>query len=121
MNEPILARIRFLWAQLPPDVQAAELKRMTPKARKSPIPPGFVPSERARAWAVANLPPIDLKAETLMFRDHHASKGTLFIDHDAAWRTWMRRAARSVAGKRPSVPVKDRADGIIERLNGRKA
>jgi len=31
-------------------------------------------------------------AEWNAFRDHHQAKGSRFVDWDAAWRTWLRRA-----------------------------
>jgi len=35
---------------------------------------------------------LDAAREWNHFRDHHQSKGTAFLNWDAAWRTWLRRA-----------------------------
>lgn len=37
--------------------------------------------------------PDRIEAETAKFLDHHRSRGTRFIDWQAAWRTWMQRVS----------------------------
>jgi hypothetical protein len=37
---------------------------------------------------------LDAGQEFGWFKDHHRAKGTTFVDWEAAWRTWCRRAAR---------------------------
>lgn len=43
------------------------------------------------------------RAEWEAFRDHHQAKGSRFVDWDAAWRTWCRRAQQftRTAARRP--------------------
>ena len=73
-----------------------EKEKKPPKERKiaTRLPRDFVPPE---AWLVfANdqgFTESEAGQEWAKFRDHHWSKGTLMIDWDAGWRTWMRNAA----------------------------
>lgn len=42
--------------------------------------------------SVPNNEKIDMVYETEKFLDHHRAKGSKFLDWEAAWRNWMRRA-----------------------------
>lgn len=53
---------------------------------------GWAPNDTHRRIAAECGVAVD--AEATQFRDHHAAKGTLMLDWDAAFRTWLRNAAR---------------------------
>ena len=47
------------------------------------------------APAAVDMPPwFDAPAELQRFRDHHAARGSLMADWNAAWRTWCANARR---------------------------
>ena len=61
------------------------------KSKRSPIPENWLPSEKDIAHAKnRKLDPETIKAVGEQFRDHHIAKGTLFANHSAAWRTWIK-------------------------------
>ncbi len=64
-------------------------------SRRSQIPPNWTAEDQDRAYAVdhAQWASERISTEAEHFRDHHRSKGSLFADHHAAWRTWVRNAA----------------------------
>lgn len=47
-----------------------------------------------REWAKTKGVTVDLDEETEMFLDRHRSKGSVFKDWSAAWRTWMRNSVK---------------------------
>jgi hypothetical protein len=53
-------------------------------------PLDFTLTEKRRALAIAA--GVDAAAEWNAFRDCHQAKGSRFVNWDAAWRTWLRRA-----------------------------
>jgi hypothetical protein len=71
-----------------------ETEKETEKERKraSTIPKDFSISDSMKEWASNRVNGIDIYAQTEMFIDHHKSKGSSFVDWDAAWRKWMRNA-----------------------------
>ena len=79
------------------------------KSRKPevPIPEGWVPNDRNIADAEQRgFSAQEIGHEADRFSNHHAAKGSLFRDWDAAWRTWLGNArtfaGRGVAGKASS-------------------
>lgn len=72
--------------------------------RRCRIPDGFSPSEEGRQKAVQA--GLDSDAELAKFRDHHAAKGSLMADWDAAWRTWIGNAVQFGRAKQPTAHVK---------------
>ena len=61
--------------------------------RKHTYPSDFAVSEEMREWAKKEQTPNpDLQLEA--FRDHHIAKASLFVDWEAALRTWLRNAKR---------------------------
>jgi epoxyqueuosine reductase QueG len=66
---------------------------------------------------------LDLKAETEKFLDWHRAKGSLFKDWNAAWRSWIRKAAEfnpnAVKSVTPAVSVNERQKREVRlRLEG---
>jgi hypothetical protein len=72
--------------------------------RRCRIPDGFNPSEDGRQRAVQA--GLDADAEIAKFRDHHAAKGSLMADWDAAWRTWVGNAVQFGRAKVQSPSAK---------------
>lgn len=66
-----------------------------PKFHATVYPEGFAFDERAEALATSY--GINPHRELAAFRDHHAAKGTLFKDWQAAYRNWLRNAVKFAA------------------------
>ncbi len=60
------------------------------KKRKMPIPKDFKISDRIKTLAKENGWP-DPAIQFERFKDHHLKKGDLFVDWEAAFRTWLRK------------------------------
>lgn len=60
--------------------------------RRSQLSADWSPRTEERAWASAN--GLSCDAEVAKFRDHHAAKGSLMADWNAAFRTWLRNALK---------------------------
>lgn len=52
------------------------------------------PSDDVRAWAEAETPELDVKAEAALFRDYAKAEGKAIHDPDAAFRVWLRRGQK---------------------------
>ena len=76
-----------------PVVRGARAKKPQPKL--TPVPDQFNPTEKQYRWAFEEtaFQPHEVDRETEMFLDFHRAKGSKFVDWDAAWRKWMRKAA----------------------------
>lgn len=62
--------------------------------KRTSLPDGFLLSEKMLAYAQSKgLDPPRITREFERFCDHHRAKGSLFADWEAAWRTWVGRAA----------------------------
>lgn len=61
--------------------------------KRSMIPRDFIVTPAMRELAQQNRWPSP-DEEVAAFIDHHRAKGSLFLDHQAAFRTWLRNAAR---------------------------
>lgn len=76
---------------------------VAPKARRQRkqsgcgLPEGWAPGPRELSKA-RDLG-VDGQREAEHFRDHHKSKGSLFVDWDAAFRTWLGNAQRFAANR----------------------
>ena len=68
-----------------------EEKISTPN-RKTSCPKEFPITEAMTVWARENNINADLREQTARFLDHHASKGSKFVDWTRAWQNWMRNA-----------------------------
>ena len=90
------------------------------KKRKAALPPDWRPNEGHQSRAKASGLNVELEAEA--FRDHHTAKGSVMLDWDAAFRTWLRNAVKFQArdSKRPSEAASEailarEAEGWSER------
>lgn len=69
-----------------------EEEKISPSNRKSSCPQEFPITEAMASWARENNIGADLKEQTARFLDHHASKGSKFVDWTRAWQNWMRNS-----------------------------
>lgn len=85
-----------------------EEKKISTPNRKSSCPKTFPVTDAMAAWAKENNINADLKEQTARFLDHHASKGSTFVDWTRAWQNWMRNSkdwAKPVSSTNPLVPA----------------
>ena len=61
-------------------------------SRGTIAPTGFTPDQTAHDIAAST--GVNLQAELANFLDHHAARGTVFKDWQAAFRTWLRNAVK---------------------------
>lgn len=62
-----------------------------PKPKASLIPENWEVSEAGLEYATEQGMDLNTAVEQQhKFRDHHRAKGNKFLDHEAAWRTWVR-------------------------------
>lgn len=66
-----------------------------------------------RAWAASKGVTVDLDEETELFLDRHRSKGSVFKDWTAAWRTWMRNSVKFASERGIPQPVSSAADEYV--------
>ena len=66
---------------------------VAPARRKSRVEPDFWPNETGQRKST-ECGIADLEREVVRFRDHHAGKGSLMADWQAAWRTWCGNSQR---------------------------
>lgn len=60
--------------------------------RRTRVPDPFEVTDSLREWAAGKSLSVDLDRETEKFVNYHASKGTLNLSWDGAWRNWMLKA-----------------------------
>ena len=78
---------------------------MKKSERRSVIPEDFKVSDQIRRWAIEHeMPNPDLHLEA--FIDSSRSKGTLFADFDAGFRTWLRNQKKWYPNSPESRPYK---------------
>lgn len=68
-------------------------------SRARAVPADWQPSEAHQRLATSLR--VNLSVEAEQFRDYHAAKGSTFKDWDAAFRTWLRNAAKFQAERAP--------------------
>lgn len=104
----------------------------TPSPSPSPTPPTGEIGPRKRAtqrpadWrpnarhvSMAQQLDLDLEREVEQFRDHHDSKGSTFKDWDAAFRTWLRNAAKWGASRRNPYSKQQETDALFDAAMNR--
>lgn len=72
----------------PPSVEASERKAK----RKTALPTDWRPNEGHHSQAKRD--GLNAESEAEQFRDHHTAKGSVMLDWDAAFRTWLRNAKK---------------------------
>lgn len=72
---------------------SSSLKKEKLIKRKKSFPEDFEISPEIKAWAKKTNAP-DPETQLESFRDYHQSHGSLFLDWEAAFRTWLRNAAK---------------------------
>lgn len=77
------------------------------RLRGTRLPADFSLTEDRKQYAL-DKGLLNVKEEFERFQDHHRAKGTVFLDWDAGWRTWVRngvkfQAERAGSGKRRPV------------------
>ena len=85
-----------------------EGKKISPTNRKTSCPDIFPVTDSMAAWAKENNISANLQEQTAKFLDHHASKGTTFVDWTRAWQNWMRNSkewAKPAAADNPTIPA----------------
>lgn len=76
----------------------------SPKPSKGTrIPDDFKPNDTG--LALAESLGVDVELELGHFRDHHAAKGSVMKDWQAAWRTWARNSRKFAKSPPPIKPV----------------
>lgn len=83
--------------------------------RASSFPDQFFITPEMRLWAGEKVPTVDIRTETEQFCDYHRAKGDRMKDWTAAWRTWMRNAAKFAA--RAGGGRKTRAETTADALD----
>ncbi len=80
-------------------IKKNNIKKKEKSRRASTVPPNFKPTDKLLVWAKEKGYTLDLAAETEMFVDYYTAKGTKYKDWGAAWRNWIRRAAKHKESK----------------------
>ena len=75
-----------------PAVQGVPVQPVVPALRKTGLPECFAPNAAAAALACDLR--VSLEVELASFADHHAAKGSVMADWQAAFRTWLRNTAK---------------------------
>lgn len=65
------------------------------KRRRLPDP--FIVTASMQEWSAQKFPAVDWREQTEQFRDHHRGNGTIKLDWEATWRTWIRNAGTRFA------------------------
>ena len=78
------------------------------RKRASQFPEGFLLNDDRRAVADRHgIPAVRVDGIFEHFRDHHMAKGSVFVDWDAAWRTWCKNDLKFHGGQNGSGSRKD--------------
>jgi hypothetical protein len=100
---------RSAHAEAEAEAEAEAIKPLAANRRKQ-LSPDFKPNETGLEKAKAL--GLDAAKELERFRDHHTAKGTVMLDWQAAFRTWLTNAAKfkkpwepSEAPKSPDKPI----------------
>jgi hypothetical protein len=72
-----------------PDGATSERKA---KKRKAALPSDWLPNEGHHSQAKRD--GLNVESEAEQFRDHHTAKGSVMLDWNAAFRTWLRNAVK---------------------------
>lgn len=84
----------------------AEEPKPEPQKRKHAIPNDFAITEEMTSWATEEGITLDLEEQTKRFMDYHKANQKKYVDWNAAWRNWMRKATDFHNAKGSSKPSK---------------
>lgn len=90
----------------------ATQKKPRKTSRPKPLPPDWAPNPTHARIALETGVNLDTEAEK--FRDYLKASGKTYVDHDAAFRNWLRSPYRNNAGK-PATRYRTQADQL-ERM-----
>lgn len=79
-------------------------------SRRTSAPEDFKITSQMWQWLEDNKLGLSVpvvERETAQFLDHHRAKGSLMVNWEAAWRTWMRRVPR---------PIKSRNSAVLDQV-----
>lgn len=82
----------------PPRTDGGSTSSPRPKSRKTTLPGGWAPTDQHRFLARAE--GVDCEREAAKFRDHAIAKRSTYVDWDAAFRTWLRKAGEWAGPRR---------------------
>lgn len=75
-----------------------EPPQKTPSAdKRRRLPDPFIVTASMQEWSAQKFPAVDWREQTEQFRDHHRGNGTIKLDWEATWRTWIRNAGTRFA------------------------
>lgn len=94
----------------PPREERAKKPRKT--SRLQPLPPDWVPNPTHARIALEV--GVDLDGEAEKFRDYLKASGKTYVDHDAAFRNWLRSPYRNNAGH--AAPRYRNQEDQLERM-----
>lgn len=102
---------------IPNQPQPQKPKRKPPSR---PFPNDWAPSEQTVAWAMARgLSRATVDELALACKTNHQSKGNTFVDHEAAFRTWVINAPKFE--RSPQASQAQSGDGILRRLSAQQS
>lgn len=90
----------------------SERKKPRKTSRPQPLPPDWVPNPTHARIALEV--GVDLDGEAEKFRDYLKASGKTYVDHDAAFRNWLRSPYRNNAGH--AAPRYRNQEDQIERM-----
>lgn len=84
-------------------------------SRRKRIPPDFTPNETG--IELARSQGIDVQEQLQRFHDYHAAKGSVMVDWQAAWRTWVGNAKTFARASGPPRSADFNRQEAIEQRN----
>jgi hypothetical protein len=79
-------------------------KQTRRKKPARPVPDDWTLTPELRAWAVAEVPGLDIDTETKKWLDHHRAVDSQFREWGSAWKKWMRTAHQDLERRNRSRP-----------------
>jgi hypothetical protein len=84
------------------------------RARRHTLPHDFILSDSRKEFASKQGLNGNIETVFSQFCDHHSSKGSVMLDWDAAWRTWVRNEIKFSSGRKP---VQEDVDAWIKKVS----
>lgn len=87
------------------DEYFSEEKPSKPKKKRNTIPAEYPMTDRHKQYAAERGLAVGYAVGIFEnFKNHHAAKGSVMLDWDAAWRTWVGNELKFSAGRAPQNP-----------------